>query len=362
MKSFWQSNTTLPIETFDLAIVGGGIAGLSVAYWATRMGLKCLVLEKGQLGEGASGRNAGFLTGGSLNYFVTLVQKYGEKKALDLWRFTTENVALIKKELDFDHIKDKVDFTAAGTVSLFTKEDDLENAQKCFELLKENGFDIDKIDPVLNFEKSYRINTDASYNPQKVILHLAQNLFRTTICTDTTCIKMFKKGAEFEIETNKGIVKSKKVAVSTNAHIGKLVSEIGTKVVPVRAQIAYLKLNADILSRSNYSIPAERIYFRKFDQGLIMGGLRYLDSENELTDEVELNEKIQHAIFERCQKYFGQVSLIQKWSGIMGFTEDEQPVYGATKSDKDFLYIGGFSGHGNGYAFKMAKNLVDEYL
>lgn len=362
MKSFWQSNTKLPTETFDLAIVGGGIAGLSVAFWATRLGLKCLVLEKGDLGEGASGRNAGFLTGGSLYYFVTLVEKYGEKKALELWRFTTENVALMKEKLEFDKVKDQIDYHASGTVSLFSSNDDLQKIEMGYKLLKENSFDIDKVDSILDFERSYRINTDASYNPQKVILHLAQQLFRTTICTQTTCIKMYKKGSDFEIETNKGIVKSKKVVVSTNAHIGKLVSEMGTKVSPVRAQISYLKLNADKLSLSNYSIPSERIYFRKFGEGIIMGGLRYLDSDTELTDEVELNEKIQTAIVERCQKYFGEVELIQKWSGIMGFTEDEQPVYGATKSDKDFLYIGGFSGHGNGYAFKMAKNLVDEYL
>lgn len=362
MKSFWQNKIKLPSEVFDLIIVGGGITGLSVAYWANRIGLKCLVLEKGDLAEGASGRNAGFLTGGSINYFVTLIEKYGEQKALELWKFTTNNVALMKEQLELDANAEQLGYHQSGTISLFNDNDELDKVRLSFELLKKNGFDVEETKPILNFHKAYKINTDASYDPYKIIELLANKLFKTTICKQTTCIKLYKEDSFFQVETNRGIVRGKKVIASTNAHIGKLVTELNLDIKPVRAQIAYLKLDAKKISMSNHSIPSERIYFRRFGDGIIMGGLRYIDSNEEDTDQVELNDKIQTAIVHRCQKYFGEVELIQKWSGIMGVTQDEQPIYGAAKMDPDFLYIGGFSGHGNGYAFKMAKNLVDEYL
>lgn len=48
--------------SFDLAIVGGGIQGVSVALFAQRAGLKVVLLERDALARGASGVNAGTLT------------------------------------------------------------------------------------------------------------------------------------------------------------------------------------------------------------------------------------------------------------------------------------------------------------
>ena len=40
-------------------IIGGGVTGLSAAWWLARDGLDTLVIEAGQIGWGASGRNGG---------------------------------------------------------------------------------------------------------------------------------------------------------------------------------------------------------------------------------------------------------------------------------------------------------------
>ncbi|RWP89836.1 MAG: FAD-binding oxidoreductase, partial [Mesorhizobium sp.] len=46
-------------ERVDLAIVGGGIMGLSTALHAARLGLSVQVLDAGEIGQGASGLNGG---------------------------------------------------------------------------------------------------------------------------------------------------------------------------------------------------------------------------------------------------------------------------------------------------------------
>src|SRR5689334_15912872 len=44
----------------EIAIVGGGVMGLAIAYYLARRGLEdVVVLERGYLAEGASGRNGG---------------------------------------------------------------------------------------------------------------------------------------------------------------------------------------------------------------------------------------------------------------------------------------------------------------
>src|SRR4051794_39433713 len=45
----------------DLAVVGGGVIGLAVAWRAAQRGLRTLVLERGGMGGGASGGPAGML-------------------------------------------------------------------------------------------------------------------------------------------------------------------------------------------------------------------------------------------------------------------------------------------------------------
>ena len=42
-------------ETYDLAIVGGGIMGCSTALRLAEDGMKTIVLDQGDLGQGASG-------------------------------------------------------------------------------------------------------------------------------------------------------------------------------------------------------------------------------------------------------------------------------------------------------------------
>lgn len=47
---------------YDLAVIGGGIQGASVALFAARAGMRVVLLEKGALARQASGTNAGTLT------------------------------------------------------------------------------------------------------------------------------------------------------------------------------------------------------------------------------------------------------------------------------------------------------------
>jgi D-amino-acid dehydrogenase len=45
----------------DVMIIGAGVVGLSVAYYAASAGAKVLVLEKGEIGSGSSWANAGLI-------------------------------------------------------------------------------------------------------------------------------------------------------------------------------------------------------------------------------------------------------------------------------------------------------------
>src|SRR4051812_19602121 len=85
--SYWTDSFNTPlynvvrdnIET-DVAIVGGGLAGLSVAYCLSQSGKKVVLVEDGLIGSGESGRTTAQLVTALDNRYYELERIFGEEK------------------------------------------------------------------------------------------------------------------------------------------------------------------------------------------------------------------------------------------------------------------------------------------
>ena len=92
--SFWQRRAVRTHRRADVCIVGGGIAGVSVALWLRRLApaLQVTLVEAGRLAERASGRNAGFLLPGA---DPVTAEALGPERAARVWQFSLENERLV---------------------------------------------------------------------------------------------------------------------------------------------------------------------------------------------------------------------------------------------------------------------------
>jgi glycine/D-amino acid oxidase-like deaminating enzyme len=105
VASYWEASAPpldLPLLPLagdvrcDVAIIGGGYAGLSAALELAAHGIAVRVLEAAEPGWGASGRNGGFACVGShkLSY-ARMIQKYGLDESRRYYRNMKEAVELV---------------------------------------------------------------------------------------------------------------------------------------------------------------------------------------------------------------------------------------------------------------------------
>jgi len=85
--------------TADVAIVGGGIAGIACAQALVRDGASVVLLERRQLASGASGRNAGFVLGGVADSYAAAAKRYGPERALRIFGVTFTARALVRSAI-----------------------------------------------------------------------------------------------------------------------------------------------------------------------------------------------------------------------------------------------------------------------
>ena len=70
----------------DVAVVGGGLTGLSAALHLARQGIDVVVLESDGVAAAASGRNGGHCNNGLVRNFASVVEKYGLERAGAFYR------------------------------------------------------------------------------------------------------------------------------------------------------------------------------------------------------------------------------------------------------------------------------------
>ncbi len=161
---------------FDVVVVGGGITGLSAAYFLKSAGKKVCLLERDRLGSGDTGQTTAHLTCVTDTPLSELVRTFGRDRAALAWYAGNAAIDLIER-IAIDHgIACEFRRTSSYLhAALEGTADETSSLQAEAELAHELGLDVEFVEnvPVVN-KPGLRVRDQAKFHPRAYLAGLAR--------------------------------------------------------------------------------------------------------------------------------------------------------------------------------------------
>lgn len=318
-----------------MAIVGGGITGISCALALARAGRRVRVHEARTIASGASGRNGGFaLRGGAMPY-DSAREWLGHGAAAVYWRLTEAYVDRMA-ELGGDAFRRTGSLRLAG-------EDEREELRAEYDALREDGFDAEWRDE-LPAPLAGRF-PGALFHPRDAVLQPARLVHRLAAAAAAAGAELREHDRVDDVES----LDADTVVVATDGYPSGLLGELEGLIIPTRGQmIATEPLPEMLYAMPHYGRHGYDYWHQNVEGRLIVGGFRDADMDAEFTATEETTERIQGALEAFAETLLGRpVAITHRWSGIFGLVPDLMPVVGPLPGRPNVWVAGGYSGHGN---------------
>jgi len=328
----------------DVIVVGGGISGLSTAYWLLVKGVKrVIVLEKSYLGSGSTFRCAT----GIRASFTSEEHIIAMRESIKLWKDLSE-------QLDFPYMR-------GGYVWLFTQEDQIKIYEEYSRLHNSLGVptrivdsrEVQRLVPVIDIRHILGGLYDplaGKANPFKVMYAFNETIRKLggEILTGVNVTKILTKGERIVgVQTTKGTIESDNVVVAAGYGSRKLLEQLGVsmplKNIPHHAVItepfkpAFNPLVVDV-STGAYIV-------QTFDGGFIMGAEIEDIEDGPLTPRIEFMKTVAK-IWLKFFPWLKSINFLRYWVGYYVVSPDHHPIIGPINRYKGLYVAAGFSGHG----------------
>ena len=331
----------------EVVIIGGGIIGVSVAYYLGKMGAKNVVLiEKDLIGQGSTG----FCVGGIRRQWSTEVNMHFSLKAFQIYQN-------FEDEFGVDP-----EFHQIGYLFLATSQQELQIFKKNVEFQNRFGVpsqiltskEVKKGWPFLNTEDVFGgafCDTDGYAGPYEVTEGIARGARRygVEICQNTEVMSIeVERDRIVSVTTKVGRVETPMVVNATGPYAANVGGMAGIEipVKPIRRQLFV----TDAFHMIPPSVPltidqGQNFYFLREGESVLFSGpqdeLPSFDLKTDFNSMVETAEKAIHRV-----PAFEETNMARGWAGLYEISPDNHAILGKAPEVEGLFLANGFSGHG----------------
>lgn len=371
-------------------VIGGGVIGLLSAYELRRHGREVIVVDKGEMCQGASSGNAGWVTpslsspvpapgivSDSLRWMLQpesplyvqptavpqmagwlfsfwrncSVQQYerGLAALSQFNRTTMEDFdALVENGVEFEMHRLGLMYVFLGQAAIADMEKELEEAKKHapIETVKLSAGEARELEPALrpDIEGAISIASDRHVRPESLLSGVYDWLVANGVelRPNTEVVEFVVDGGKVVgVRTATGVIDADQVLIATGAEAGYLTKSLGLNL-PMQAGKGYsttLEMDEVPIGRSMY-LAESRVALAPYDGALRIAGTMELSGINNTMHERRIDAMVRNA--NRYLSNLGEGNVVERWVGMRPMLPDGLPAIGSVP---DFQNVFVASGH-----------------
>lgn len=386
MTSLWlreaesvAGDAELPARA-DVAVVGGGIAGIATALHLAQRGIDVVVLEQRTVAARASGRNDGQLLLGLGEHYHRIHGQFGAAKARVLWDFLRDNHEALREAIAAHGVD--CGLRQDGGLRLAETPHEWTELRTAAALLAAEGKAHELVPAAelarwlpaaTGFHGALFLTGEAIVQPVRMVRGLARAACAAgaKLATGADVEAIDGDAGDFRVRLRDGRTVAASIVVHCTSTLARELDRSGLlarTVFPFRGQI----VATDALPRAvtaqfpRYAMSSNFCYeyFRVADDRFVIGGKRWSVPGEQLgiVDDDGHDPRITDNLLAYVREHFPplrDVPFPHVWTGIMAGTPDGLPLLGALPGAPGTFALLAFNGYGLSFAFLAGRCLAD---
>ena len=341
-------------EDADVAVVGGGFAGLHTARLLALQGKRVVLLERHRIGWGASGRNGGFVGPGYALRTGALIERLGIDHARRLYEQSKRGVAIVREAIDA--LRRPGILMGNRKLSLSRTDQGPDFADRTRRLAEQLGASFEpwstvQVRSVLDTRCYHQgVHDPLSFHihPLNLALALAQDVEArgSRVYEATGATRLARDGGGWRLAAAGGSVGARHVVLAGNADLGRVHGRTAGAVLPVATYVVVTEKIGPTLAgaiRWSGAISDTRRagdYYRVVDGDRLLWGGRITTDTREPPRLREMMRGDMVSVYPQLQ----DIKIAHAWPGIMGYALHKMPQVGEIAPG---LWVcSAFGGHG----------------
>ena len=335
-------------DSADVVVIGAGVSGLSSAYFLARAGMDVVVVEKGSVGDEASGRSGGMIS----DRIVEPPLVPTALESLKIW-------STLDEELGYP-----TEFVHQGRLHVALTEEEMGEIFTEREAAPKYGVEVNQVDLPEMQDMIPGISPQVlggnffpnggHANPQRTVQAYAWafqdrggRLYQRTTVTGIDVVD----GKVSSVETSAGAIATEVVVSAAGPQTG-LIGEMAGVRVPVAPARVEIIATVPLEPRFKIALVGSGLYGRQSTRGNLLfgGGAHEWTDVNLTSDPAKPNTPMIRNIARRLAELLPEAEntrLLRSWAGIVEQTPDQFPIIDRLGHPEGFVVVTA-SAHGFG--------------